>query len=122
MNKVCAAGTGSFLEEQAHKFNIAVDDLGEIALYSNNPVNLGERCTVFIESSIAAHLSQGAGIEDIASGLCYSIAKNYLNRVVGQKSIGRKISFQGGVAYNQGWSTPSGSSPESGSRFRLFSA
>ncbi len=102
MNKVCAAGTGSFLEEQAHKFNIAVDDLGEIALYSNNPVNLGERCTVFIESSIAAHLSQGAGIEDIASGLCYSIAKNYLNRVVGQKSIGRKISFQGGVAYNQG--------------------
>ena len=102
MNKVCAAGTGSFLEEQAKKFNIAVDDLGAIALFSNRPVNLGERCTVFMESSIAVHLAQGARIEDIASGLCYSIAKNYLNRVVGQKAIGRRISFQGGVAFNQG--------------------
>lgn len=102
MNKVCAAGTGSFLEEQANKFNLAAYDLGEIALFSNHPINLGERCTVFIETSIASHLSQGARIEDIASGLCYSIAKNYLNRVVGQKPIGRKISFQGGVAFNQG--------------------
>ena len=102
MNKVCAAGTGSFLEEQAKKFNIAVDDLGEIALFSNHPVNLGERCTVFIETSIAAHLAKGARLEDIASGLCYAIVKNYLNRVVGQKKIGRKISFQGGVAFNQG--------------------
>lgn len=102
MNKVCAAGTGSFLEEQAKKFNLAVADLGEIALYSNHPINLGERCTVFMETSVAAQLAQGARIEDIVSGLCYSIAKNYLHRVVGQKKIGQKISFQGGVAHNQG--------------------
>jgi predicted CoA-substrate-specific enzyme activase len=102
MNKVCAAGTGSFIEEQAKKFNIPVEDLGEIALFGNNPTNLGERCTVFMETNIAAHLAQGAKLEDISAGLCYSIVKNYLNRVVGNKKIGRKISFQGGVAYNQG--------------------
>ena len=102
MNKVCAAGTGSFLEEQAKKFAIPVQYLGEIALSSQRPINLGERCTVFMETNIAAHLAQGAKTEDIAAGLCYSIAKNYLNRVVGTKKIGRKISFQGGVAFNQG--------------------
>ncbi len=102
MNKVCAAGTGSFLEEQAKKFNLAVEDLGGIALRGSHPVNLGERCTVFMETSVAAQLAQGAHIDDIAAGLCYSIAKNYLHRVVGQKTIGRRISFQGGVAHNQG--------------------
>ncbi len=102
MNKVCAAGTGSFIEEQSHKFNIPIDNFGELALSSSNPINLGERCTVFIETSIAANLSSGAELKDIASGLCYSVARNYLNRVVGQKKIGNKISCQGGIAYNQG--------------------
>lgn len=102
MNKACAAGTGSFLEEQAKKFNLAVEDLGELALRSAHPINLGERCTVFMETSVAAQLAQGAQVEDIVAGLCYAIAKNYLHRVVGQKTIGRKISFQGGVAHNQG--------------------
>jgi predicted CoA-substrate-specific enzyme activase len=102
MNKICAAGTGSFIEEQAKKFNIPIGDFGEIALRSNGPIPLGERCTVFIETSIAAQLAGGAEIEDIASGLCYSIVKNYLDKVVGQKKIGNKIFFQGGVAYNQG--------------------
>lgn len=102
MNKICAAGTGSFIEEQSKKFNIPINDFGNIALKSKNPINLGERCTVFIETSIAANLSRGAKIEDIASGLCYSIAKNYIGRVVGQKKIGNKIFFQGGVAFNQG--------------------
>jgi predicted nucleotide-binding protein (sugar kinase/HSP70/actin superfamily) len=102
MNKICAAGTGSFIEEQANKFNIPINDFGHIALKSHNPIHLGERCTVFMETSIAAYLARGATLEDIASGLCYSIVKNYLNRVVGQKKIGNKIFFQGGVAYNQG--------------------
>ncbi|MCG8499330.1 MAG: acyl-CoA dehydratase activase [Firmicutes bacterium] len=102
MNKICAAGTGSFIEEQAKKFNIPIKDFGNIALGSDNPIHLGERCTVFIETSIAANLAGGANIEDIASGLCYAIAKNYLGRVVGQKKIGNKIFFQGGVAFNQG--------------------
>lgn len=102
MNKICAAGTGSFIEEQSQKFDIPLDEFGAIAINSRHPVHLGERCTVFIETSIAAHLSGGTKIDDIASGLCYSIVKNYLNRVVGQKKIGEKIFLQGGIAYNQG--------------------
>ncbi len=102
MNKVCAAGTGSFLEEQAKKFNIPVDQLGELALRGEHPVALGERCTVFIESSISSSLSKGKKTEDIVSGLCYSIAKNFLHRVVGQKKIGNRIFLQGGIAFNQG--------------------
>ena len=102
MNKICAAGTGSFIEEQAKKFNIPIDEFGAMALSSDNPISLGERCTVFIETSIASCLSRGAKLNDIVSGLCYSIVRNYLDRVVGQKKIGNKIFFQGGLAYNQG--------------------
>lgn len=102
MNKICAAGTGSFIEEQSIKFDIPIDEFGGKALASKKPVYLGERCTVFIETSIAASLANGAGTDDIASGLCYSIVKNYLNRVVGQKKIGNRIFLQGGIAYNQG--------------------
>ncbi|GMQ58173.1 acyl-CoA dehydratase activase [Vallitalea sediminicola] len=102
MNKICAAGTGSFIEEQAKKFNIPIAEFGDIALEGDTPINLGERCTVFIETSIAANIARGAKLENIASGLCYSIVKNYIGRVVGQKKIGNKIFFQGGVAFNQG--------------------
>ena len=102
MNKICAAGTGSFIEEQAKKFNIPIEDFGSIALSSDKPISLGERCTVFIETSIAACLSRGAELNDIVSGLCYSIVNNYLDRVVGQKKVGNKIFLQGGLAYNQG--------------------
>lgn len=102
MNKICAAGTGSFIEEQAKKFDIAIETFGDLALNSNQVIGLGERCTVFMETSIAANVSKGRRLEDIASGLCYAIVRNYLSRVVGQKKIGKKILFQGGVAYNQG--------------------
>ncbi len=102
MNKVCAAGTGSFIEEQAQKFDMPIHDFSTIALTSNNPIHLGERCTVFMETDIAAHLARRATLPDIASGLCYAVVKNYLNRVVGEKKIGNRIFFQGGVAYNQG--------------------
>jgi len=102
MNKVCAAGTGSFLDEQAQKFDLPVTELGTLAMKGKQPVNLGERCTVFIESSIASELAKGKKTEDIISGLCYSIAKNYLHRVVGSKKIGKRILLQGGIAYNQG--------------------
>ncbi len=102
MNKVCAAGTGAFLEEQASKLGIPLDEFGGIALNGEHPANLGERCTVFMESSVASHLAAGIGVDDIASGLCHSIVKNYLNRVVGNGKIGKKIFLQGGIAHNQG--------------------
>ncbi|PAB58378.1 acyl-CoA dehydratase activase [Anaeromicrobium sediminis] len=101
MNKICAAGTGSFIEEQAKKLDIAIEDYGDLALKSDNPIYLGERCTVFIEGNIANALAEGAKKEDIASGLSYSIVNNYLNRVVGTKKVGKKIFFQGGVTNNQ---------------------
>lgn len=100
MNKICAAGTGSFIEEQAKKLNIPINEFGALAMSSENPIDLGDRCTVFIETNIAASLSKDAKIEDIAAGLSYSIAKNYLNKVVGNKEIGKKVFFQGGVAHN----------------------
>ncbi len=73
-----------------------------LALKSRNPVNLGDRCTVFIESAIAASLSSGVLLEDIAAGLCYSISNNYLNKVVAGREVTGKVFFQGGVAFNQG--------------------
>ncbi len=102
MNKICAAGTGSFLEEQAKKLGVDINGFGKTALGSFTPISLGERCTVFIESSMAAHLARGAQIDDLVAGLCYSIVKNYLHRVVGHKRVGNNILFQGGVAFNQG--------------------
>lgn len=102
MNKICAAGTGSFLEEQAERFNIKIEEFGDISLCARSPINLGERCTVFMETNVYAHYQKGAKIEDIIGGLAYSIAINYLNRVVGRKKIGNRIFFQGAVAFNKG--------------------
>ncbi len=103
MNKVCAAGTGSFLEEQAEKLGINIkNEFGELALKSDNPAPLGDRCTVFMESDLNAHQQKGEKTEDLVSGLAYSIVYNYLHNVVGDKRIGNKIFFQGGVTNNKG--------------------
>jgi len=103
MNKVCAAGTGSFLEEQAEKLGINIkEQFGELALSSKSPVNLGERCTVFMETELVRNQQAGAATEDLVAGLSYSIVRNYLNRVVGTKPVGNRIFFQGGVAANKG--------------------
>lgn len=102
MNKVCAAGTGSFLEEQAEKLGVEIENFGPMSLESSTPVRLGERCTVFMESDVVSHQSIGTEVPKITSGLCYSIVRNYLHRVVGERKIGRKIFFQGGTAHNQG--------------------
>ncbi len=103
MNKVCAAGTGSFLEEQADRLKINIkEEFGECALCAQYPTNLGERCTVFMQSQLVEHQQRGAKKEDLAAGLAYSIVYNYLNRVVGTKRIGENIFFQGAVAHNKG--------------------
>jgi predicted CoA-substrate-specific enzyme activase len=100
MNKICAAGTGSFIEEQAQKLNIPLGQFGQAALSAQAPCDLGERCTVFIETNINKELSKGASKEDIAAGLCYSVVRNYLHRVVANKPVGEHILLQGGVAHN----------------------
>ncbi|MBN1298941.1 MAG: CoA activase [Actinobacteria bacterium] len=101
MNKICAAGTGSFLEEQSERFDVKIQDFGDRALSAKAPLNLGERCTVFMETNVYSHYQKGACIEDILGGLAYSIAINYINRVVARKKIGNKIFFQGAVAFNR---------------------
>jgi predicted CoA-substrate-specific enzyme activase len=101
MNEACAAGTGSFLEEQAERLGIQIkDEFARMALSSQSPARLGERCTVFMERDVTASMQRGARVEDLAAGLAYSVALNYLNRVVRGRKIGNVIYFQGGTAYN----------------------
>ena len=102
MNKACAAGTGSFLEEQAERLGLSIkEEFAGRALESRCPVSLGDRCTVFMESDLLHHQQNGACREDLVAGLAYSIVYNYLNRVVGDRRIGRRIFFQGGTAFNK---------------------
>jgi predicted CoA-substrate-specific enzyme activase len=103
MNKACAAGTGSFLEEQADKLGLSIKgEFGELALASPGPVALGERCTVFMESDLVHHQQNGVDLKDLTAGLCYGIVANYLGRVVETRAVGQKIFFQGGTSFNQG--------------------
>lgn len=102
MNKACAAGTGSFLEEQAEKLGISIKrDFARLALAAEHPVDCGEQCTVFIDSEVVRHQQQGTPVSDIAGGLAYSIATNYLHKVVEKRFVGDHILFQGGVAFNR---------------------
>jgi predicted CoA-substrate-specific enzyme activase len=102
MNKVCAAGTGSFLEEQAEKLGVRiVGEFGSLALSAGAPARMGDRCTVFMESDLNTRQQKGAARENLIAGLAYSIVQNYLQKVVGEKTIGKKIFFQGGVAHNK---------------------
>ena len=101
MNEACAAGTGSFLEEQAERMGIQIkDEFAACAMASRAPARLGERCTVFMERDVTAWMQRGTSISDLAAGLAYSVALNYLNRVVRGRKIGKVIYFQGGTAYN----------------------
>jgi len=102
MNHACAAGTGSFLEEQAERLGMNIkEEFAHEAFTSTAPIRLGERCTVFMESDLLSYQQQGAERPDLVAGLCYSIVTNYLNRVVGHRRIGRRIFFQGGTAFNR---------------------
>jgi predicted CoA-substrate-specific enzyme activase len=103
MNKVCAAGTGSFLHELANKYGInIVGEFQDVAMSSDRPVKLAERCTVFMESDLVSYHQKGVPREDLIGGLCYAIVHNYLNRVVGKRKVGQKIMFLGGPSLNKG--------------------
>ncbi len=102
MNKICAAGTGSFLEEQAERLGVKI--IGEFAQHafeSRHPYDLGSRCTVFMDTELVRALQQGVCVDDLCAGLAYSIAKNYLDRVVAGRPIGKHIVFSGGTASNE---------------------
>ena len=102
MNTLCAAGTGSFLSSQAKRIGVDINDFGDMALKSKNPVKIAARCTVFAESDLIHKAQLGYKKEDIIAGLCKSIVMNYLNNVGKGKKILEPIVFQGGVSKNKG--------------------
>ncbi len=101
MNTVCAAGTGSFLDHQALRLNMSIEEFSQRALGSQMPVRIAGRCTVFAESDMIHKQQMGHRIEDILYGLCQALVRNYLNNVGLGKDIQPPIVFQGGVAFNQ---------------------
>lgn len=102
MNTVCAAGTGSFLDQQAARLNIPIEKFGEIALQSKSPVRIAGRCAVFAESDMIHKQQMGCSLPDILAGLCEALVRNYLNNVGKGKEILAPVVFQGGVAANVG--------------------
>jgi len=102
MNEACSAGTGSFLEESA-KESLGIDtlDIADIALKGERPPNFNDQCAAFISSDIKTATHEGISREDIVAGLVYSICMNYVNRVKGQRPVGKRIFMQGGVCYNK---------------------
>lgn len=102
MNTVCAAGTGSFLDRQALRLNIPIEEFGNYALRSRTPVRIAGRCAVFAESDMIHKQQTGQNTEDIINGLCIALVRNYLNNLAKGKEIAEPILFQGGVAANVG--------------------
>ncbi|MEN6350899.1 MAG: acyl-CoA dehydratase activase [Syntrophomonas sp.] len=102
MNTVCAAGTGSFLDQQAARLCIPIEEFGQYALKSKNPVRIAGRCAVFAESDMIHKQQLGYNTEDIIAGLCEALVRNYMNNVGKGKEILAPVLFQGGVAANQG--------------------
>ncbi|MFX1289126.1 MAG: acyl-CoA dehydratase activase, partial [Promethearchaeota archaeon] len=102
MNSVCAAGTGSFLDHQAARLGIPIEEFGDYAVKSKNPVSIAGRCTVFAESDMIHKQNAGYSKADIIAGLCDSLVRNYMNNVGKGKDLEEPIVFQGGVSYNKG--------------------
>ena len=102
MNTVCAAGTGSFLDRQAARLEISIEELGGYALRAKCPVRIAGRCAVFAESDMISKQQSGHSSEDIVAGLCEALVRNYLNNLAKNRAIEGPVMFQGGVAANAG--------------------
>jgi predicted CoA-substrate-specific enzyme activase len=102
MNSICAAGTGSFLDHQASRLGLPIEDFGGYAIKSDNPLSIAGRCTVFAESDMIHKQNAGYSREDIIAGLCDSLVRNYLNNLAKGKDLEEPIVFQGGVSFNMG--------------------
>ena len=103
LNEACSAGCGSFLENFAGSLKITMADFVEQAVSAKNPVDLGSRCTVFMNSKVKQAQKEGASVGDIASGLAYSVVKNTLYKVIrlrNKDELGKKIIVQGGTFLN----------------------
>ena len=103
LNEACSSGCGSFIETFAKSLNYTVEDFAHEALYANNPIDLGTRCTVFMNSKVKQAQKEGASVADISSGLAYSVIKNALFKVIkvsDASELGKHIVVQGGTFYN----------------------
>lgn len=103
LNEACSSGCGSFIETFAKSLNYEVADFANIALFAKNPIDLGSRCTVFMNSKVKQAQKEGATVADISAGLAYSVIKNALLKVIkltDPKDLGKKIVVQGGTFYN----------------------
>lgn len=103
LNEACSSGCGSFIETFAKSLNYEVADFAKVALFAENPIDLGSRCTVFMNSKVKQAQKEGATVADISAGLAYSVIKNALLKVIkltDPKDLGKKIVVQGGTFYN----------------------
>ncbi|MGQ9569454.1 MAG: acyl-CoA dehydratase activase [Thermodesulfovibrionales bacterium] len=102
MNSICAAGTGSFLDQQAERLRISIEEFCELALKSKKPSRIAGRCSVFAKSDMI-HLQQIATpVEDVVAGLCFAVARNFKGSISKGRRLVPPVSFQGGVAANKG--------------------
>lgn len=102
MNTVCAAGTGSFLEHQAERLKVRIEEFGDLALSASKNVRIAGRCTVFAESDMIAKQQYGFSKAEIINGLCEALVRNYINNLGRGKKLEAPFVFQGGVAANKG--------------------
>jgi len=102
LNNLCAAGTGSFLEQQANRLNISLDEFSENAFQAEDKVNISGKCTVFAESDMIHYQQLGVEKSFILFGLCLAMANNYISELAKGKEIKAPIVFQGGVSKNKG--------------------
>ena len=103
LNEACSSGCGSFIETFAKSLNYEVADFAKVALFAKNPIDLGSRCTVFMNSKVKQAQKEGASVADISAGLAYSVIKNALLKVIkltDPKDLGEKVVVQGGTFYN----------------------
>ena len=103
LNEACSSGCGSFIENFANSLNYSVQDFAKAALFAENPIDLGTRCTVFMNSKVKQAQKEGATVADISAGLAYSVIKNALYKVIkvsDAAELGRHIVVQGGTFYN----------------------
>jgi activator of 2-hydroxyglutaryl-CoA dehydratase/predicted nucleotide-binding protein (sugar kinase/HSP70/actin superfamily) len=101
MNKACSAGTGSFLEEQAVFYDVNdIQEFIRLASSAERPPNLGQMCTVYVADAASEALKDGFELADIFAGFQYSVIQNYLNRVMGQRTLGKRVFLQGKPASN----------------------
>lgn len=103
LNEACSSGCGSFIETFAKSLNYSVQDFAKAALFAKNPIDLGTRCTVFMNSKVKQAQKEGAEVSDISAGLAYSVIKNALYKVIkvsDASELGKHIVVQGGTFYN----------------------